>query len=122
MRQSVVKIGDGYYLEKYSGDGREVIERYPIEKNSRCPEGYHWVKGHDRKEKYGLSKVDGYCARNPDVRKTGNVGEYRVRKGFRDIDGTYYRTGRVVGGLFKDSHVRELEKEGKIEEIPSGRR
>ena len=89
---------------------------------AKCPEGYHWVKGYDRKERHGISKVDGHCARNPDNQKTANVGKYRVRKGFRDIDGTYYRNGKVIGGLFKDSHVRELEKEGKIEEIPSGRR
>ena len=89
---------------------------------AKCPEGYHWVKGYDRKERHGISKVDGHCARNPDNRKTANVGKYRVRKGFWDIDGTYYRNGKVIGRLFKDSHVKELEKEGKIEEISSGRR
>lgn len=46
-----------------------------------------------------------------------NVGRYRVKKGFRDLDGTYYKTGRDIGPLFQDSHVRELERNGKIEQI-----
>ena len=43
-------------------------------------------------------------------------GLYRIKKGFRDIDGTYYRTGTEMK-LFNDSHVKTLVREGKLKEI-----
>ena len=43
-------------------------------------------------------------------------GLYRIKKGFRDTDGTYYRSGTEMK-LFKDSHVKTLEREGKLKEV-----
>lgn len=71
-RTAVVKIDGAYYLEKYSPDGREVMERHPVaysereyeeyRKGNRCSVGYHWVKGHTTKD--GVH-VEGHCAKNP---------------------------------------------------------
>ena len=43
-------------------------------------------------------------------------GIYRIKKGFKDTDGTYYQTGTEMK-LLKDSHVISLEREGKLEEM-----
>lgn len=34
--------------------------------NNMCPEGYHWVRPHARKKKYGFGTeyVEGHCAKN----------------------------------------------------------
>ncbi|MHB8559599.1 MAG: hypothetical protein ACYDAP_00310 [Thermoplasmataceae archaeon] len=75
VRTAVVKIGGAYYLEKYSSDGREVIERQPVaysereyeeyKKGNKCSVGYHWVKPHETYTKYGGVRVRGFCAKNP---------------------------------------------------------
>ena len=41
---------------------------------------------------------------------------YRIRKGFRDTDGKYYKRGTELK-LLKDSHVKSLVKEGKLEPV-----
>ena len=43
-------------------------------------------------------------------------GLYRIKKGFRDIDGTYYPSGSEFK-FFQDSHVKTLVREGKLKEV-----
>ena len=43
-------------------------------------------------------------------------GLYKIKKGFRDTDGTYYRTGTEIK-LLKDPRVKSLVREGKLKEV-----
>ena len=44
-RTAVVKIDGAYYLEKYSPDGREVMERHPVAYSEREYEEYDRENG-----------------------------------------------------------------------------